>query len=143
MIPDTVKITGTVRTFDDSARDLIEDSIKQITASTCEGAGATARVEYTRGYPSVWNHPEETKKVEEWAKLLLGPENVKRFEPMMGADDFSYYLQKVPGTFFFVGGRNPEIGAEYPHHHPNFDVDERSMLNIGALFILTVFDYPS
>lgn len=138
VIPHSVKITGTVRSFDDDVRTLIEESIRQITLSTCEGAGATSRLEYTRGYPAVINHAEETKKIEDLAKTILGEENVKRMAPVMGGEDFSYYLQKVPGTFFFVGGENKEIGANYPHHHPRFDVDERSMLNIGKLFISAV-----
>lgn len=143
VIPDSAKITGTVRSFEESVRDLIEESIGQITDSTCQGAGATARYEYTRGYPAVWNHPEETRRVEDLAKILLGEEKVKRMTPIMGGEDFSYYLQKVPGTFFFVGGGNEEIEATYPHHHPKFDVDERSMLIIGKLFISVVFDYLS
>jgi len=138
VIPHSVTITGTVRSFDEDVRDLIEESIRQITLSTCEGAGATSRLEYTRGYPALVNHAKETKKIEELAKTLVGEENVKRMEPVMGGEDFSYYLQKVPGTFFFVGGQNQEIGASYPHHHPKFDVDERSMLTIGKLFISAV-----
>jgi len=53
----------------------------------------------------------------------------------MGAEDFTYYLQKKPGTFFFVGGGNESINAIYPHHHPKFDVDEQSMINTGTVFI--------
>lgn len=143
VIPHTAKITGTVRSFEESVRTLIEESMAQITASTCEGAGAAAKFDFTRGYPAVWNHPEETRRVEELAKLLIGEDQVKRMAPIMGGEDFSYYLQKVPGTFFFVGGGNPDLEATYPHHHPKFDVDERSMLITGKLFISAVFHYLS
>jgi amidohydrolase len=143
IIPDSAKITGTVRSFEDGVRDLIILSIEQITKSTCEGAGASSKVEYIKGYPAVWNHPEETKRVEDLAKALFGNEQVKRMTPIMGGEDFSYYLQKVPGTFFFVGGGNPEINAIYGHHHPKFDVDERAMLNTARLFISAVFSYLS
>lgn len=57
----------------------------------------------------------------------------------MSGEDFAYYLQNVPGCFFFVGGGNPDIGAKYAHHHPKFDVDERAMLLIGKLFISLVW----
>ena len=53
----------------------------------------------------------------------------------MGAEDFTYYLQEKPGTFFFVGGGNDDINAIYPHHHPKFDVDEQSMLHISEVFL--------
>ncbi|MBI0579463.1 amidohydrolase [Neobacillus cucumis] len=135
VIPNTAKIKGTVRTFDEDVRDLIEKSIGQLAKSTCEGAGAQAKYSYERGYPAVWNHPNETKFVEEIAKKQVGAQNVIKISPQMGMEDFAYYLQKVPGTFFWVGGRNSDINAEYPHHHPKFDVDERSMLNIGKMFI--------
>lgn len=71
----------------------------------------------------------------------MGEENVHVMEPVMGGEDFAYYLQNPPGAFFFVGAGNPEIDAIYPHHHPKFDVDERSMAVAGKLFIAAVFDY--
>ncbi|MGC4379083.1 M20 family metallopeptidase [Fictibacillus sp. Mic-4] len=143
VIPDSATIKGTVRTFEEDVRHLMEESIKQITESVSSGAGASSKVTYHRGYPAVWNHPEETRRVEKIATLLIGEENVIRLSPRMGGEDFAYYLQKVPGTFFYVGGRNPEINAVFPHHHPKFDVDERSMLTIGKLFISAVFNYLS
>jgi amidohydrolase len=143
VIPNTALLKGTVRTFDEDVRHLIEEAIGQIANSTCAGAGATARYEYKRGYPAVWNHPEETRRIQQLAKHIVGDEQVLHLAPMMGGEDFSYYLQKVPGTFFFVGGRNSEIGAEYQHHHPKFDVDERSMLITGKVFISAVLHYLS
>ncbi|WP_046178128.1 M20 metallopeptidase family protein [Domibacillus tundrae] len=143
IIPDTAKITGTVRSFDESVRALIEESIEQIVDSTCAGAGASAKFNYTRGYPAVCNNPEETKRVENAAENLFGKNNVKELAPIMAGEDFSYYLQKIPGNFFFVGGGNPEIQAIYPHHHPKFNVDERSILLIGQLFISLVCNYLS
>jgi amidohydrolase len=136
VIPGTGKITGTVRTFDEDVRDLIEKTIGEITKTTCEGAGATSKYNYRRGYPALWNHPEESKRVEELANNLFGQEKVIHIPQAMGGEDFAYYLQKVPGTFFHVGG-----GHEYPHHHPMFDVEEKSMLQIGKLFISSAFHY--
>ncbi|MGW6299816.1 M20 family metallopeptidase [Peribacillus butanolivorans] len=145
IIPDTAKITGTVRTFEESVQELIEEAIGQIATSTCEGAGATMKFKYERGYPTLWNHPEETIKAEKLAKNLLGEEKVIQIPPytLMGMEDFSFYLQEVPGTFFYVGGANPAMNAIYPHHHPKFDVDEESMLYIGKMFIALVFNYLS
>lgn len=141
VIPSTAKITGTVRSFEESVRDLIDASIWRISNATCEGAGANAAIHYTRGYPAVVNDPKETARVENVGKALLGEINVKHLAPIMAGEDFAYYLQKVPGSFFFVGGGNPEKGAIYPHHHSRFDVDERSLLIIGQLFIALIFDF--
>ncbi|MEJ8545983.1 amidohydrolase [Brevibacillus borstelensis] len=138
VIPDTAKITGTVRTFDEEVRELMEQTIRQVATCTAEGAGAAATISYTRGYPSVWNDPCEASRVESVAAQVFGKEKILPIEPLMGAEDFSYYLQRVPGCFFYVGGGNKEIGATYPHHHPLFDVDERSMLYIGKLFVSLV-----
>ncbi|TPG88840.1 amidohydrolase [Brevibacillus laterosporus] len=141
VIPHSVSLSGTVRTFNEDVRQTIETSLRQITKTTCEGAGATVTVEYERGYPAVCNEEKETERIHQLAKLLVGEEQAKVLEARMGAEDFAYYLQKVPGTFFYVGGRNPEINATYPHHHPMFDVDERSMLVTGKLFISAVMNY--
>jgi amidohydrolase len=140
VIPDKAKITGTVRTFDEDVRDMIEELIEEIAHSTCKAAGATAKYQYVRGYPAVKNHPTETKRVEELANRLFGKENIQQMPAQMGMEDFAYYLLKVPGTFFFVGGNSDSI-EEYPHHHPKFNVDERSMIDIGKLFVSVVFDY--
>ncbi|MEW9671297.1 M20 family metallopeptidase [Ammoniphilus sp. 3BR4] len=142
VIPDKAKITGTVRTFHEDIRDMIENLIGEIVNSTCHGVGATANYQYVRGYPAVKNHPDETKRVEELAKGLFGEKNVLQMPAQMGMEDFAYYLQKVPGTFFFVGGNSDRM-EEYPHHHPKFNVDERSMIDIGKLFVSVVFDYLS
>jgi amidohydrolase len=141
VIADSARITGTVRTFDEEVRDLIEKTIGQMVRTTCDGAGASATYRYSRGYPAVWNHPQENERVERIAKTLFGDDRVNRLKPIMGGEDFAYYLQRVPGTFFFVGGGNKDINAVYPHHHPKFDVDERSIAMIGKIFIATVFDY--
>ncbi|WP_347942055.1 amidohydrolase [Peribacillus simplex] len=145
VIPDTAKITGTVRTFEESVQDLIEKAIGQIATSTCEAAGATVKFKYERGYPNLWNHPDETIKADKLAKNLLGEEKVIQIPlyTLTGMEDFAFYLQKVPGTFFYVGGANPAMNAIYPHHHPKFDVDEESILYIGKMFIALVFNYLS
>jgi len=138
VIPDSCRINGTVRTFNQELRTFIERQIRQITKATCEAAGAVGTISYRAGYDPVWNHPEQTKNIRRLAQQLAGTANVKQLPPSMAGEDFSKYLQKVPGTFFFVGGGNPEVGAGYPHHHPLFDVDERSMLLIGKVFLSAV-----
>lgn len=141
VIPDTAKITGTVRTFNEDVRDLIEKEIGKTVQATCDQAGATATYSYRRGYPALWNDPRETDRLEQVAQAVVGEENVKRMQSIMGGEDFAYYLQERPGTFFFVGGGNSDIDAVFPHHHPKFDVDEKAMLITGKCFITAVFNY--
>src|SRR5699024_6258959 len=84
--------------------------------------------QYTKGYPAVINHKEEAEFIEEIAKDTPGVTKVKIVTPEMGGEDFSYYLQHVKGAYFFVGAKNPSWKTVYPHHHPKFQIDERSML---------------
>lgn len=143
VIPDSVKIRGTVRTFDEDIRDLMEASIGKVTKAVCDSADAEYDYTFLRDAPSMWNDPDETSRVEAVAKTVVDSEKVNRIAPMMGSEDFSYYQQKVKGCYFLVGGKNPEINAVYPHHHPKFDVDEQAMITIGKVFIATVLDYLS
>src|SRR5699024_1681284 len=96
---------------------------------------------YVRGYPAVVNDPTETKRVDRIARGLFGTDNVAHINPQMGMEDFAYYLLEKPGTFFWVGGQVDDESKVFPHHHPRFEVDEKSMIYIGRLFLATVFDY--
>lgn len=138
VIPESVRLAGTVRTFKQEVQESTKESIERLVEQVCSAFGAEGTLTYEHGYPTVVNHPFETDLVTEVAREVVGPENLVDMVPMMGGEDFAYYLQKVPGTFFFVGGRNEELKAAYPHHHPRFDVDERSMLVTGRIFIGTV-----
>lgn len=140
VIPESVKLLGTVRTFKPEVKARVQAAIESMVEHVCSAFGAEGRLEYTHGYPAVVNHPEQTERLGRLARDLLGADNVVEQEPSMGGEDFAYYLEKVPGTFFFTGGRNEEIQATYPHHHPRFDVDERSMLVTGKLFIAAVLE---
>ena len=135
VIPETVHLKGTVRVFDPEVHVNVQQSLQRIVDQVCSAFGAEGKLDYVHGYPTVVNHPEQTALVEEVAREVVGAHNVETLAPMMGGEDFAYYLQKVPGTFFFVGGRNEALKAVYPHHHPRFDVDERSMLITGRIFI--------
>ncbi|WP_100012222.1 M20 metallopeptidase family protein [Lentibacillus sediminis] len=135
VIPDKAVIKGTVRTYDAHSRAVIQQAMEQIVRSTCEAAGAEVELEYVQDCPSIWNDPEETKKVDKKAAALFGEEKVNRTEPMMGSEDFAFYQQSLPGVYFTIGGKIAESGEAYPHHHPKFQVDERAMINIGKMFI--------
>jgi amidohydrolase len=140
VIPDKTYLKGTVRTYDKDVRLQVEKELKLIAQKTGEKHGARIDVEYKNGFMSLYNHPNETEFIKKLSTEIVGNDNVTVKPPDMGAEDFAYYVDAVPGTFFWVGGGNPDINAVYPHHHPKFDVDEKSMLNIGKIFISAVLN---
>ncbi|QEY22292.1 amidohydrolase [Psychrobacillus sp. AK 1817] len=140
VIPDTAFIKGTVRTYDEDVRVMIEQKLEQIVKSTCEAADATYELKYVKDCPSIYNDPAETKRVEKVAGYVVGEENIIPGKPMNGSEDYAYYQQEIPGAYFIIGGGNEELKATYPHHHPKFDVDERAMIDIGKMFIGIIFE---
>ncbi|MBP3038540.1 amidohydrolase [Bacillaceae bacterium Marseille-Q3522] len=128
VIADKVVLQGTVRTFDENVRNFIEKEIEEVAKSVCHGAGSTYKYTYTRGYPAVVNHKEDTDFIVAQAKSVPGVVKVVEEQPHMGGEDFAYYLQQVKGAFFFTGAELAERGVTYPHHHPKFDFDEKALL---------------
>ncbi|MFC4557811.1 M20 family metallopeptidase [Virgibacillus kekensis] len=141
VIPDTASVKGTVRTYNENVRKLVEQKLRDSVEAIEKQTGANVDITYQYGHTSLYNHPEETRRLKEISQQYLTDLEILRMEPFMGAEDFAYYLKEVPGTFFFVGGRNEKINAVYPHHHPMFDVDERAMETIGRVFLLALMDH--
>lgn len=125
IIANCARLSGTVRTFSPTVRDLMEEEIRRVIKGVEIAHNCTIDIDYLRGYPAVINNEEETAFLNEVAIDAIGEENVTEAVPQMIGEDFSYYLQQVPGTFFFTGAQ-PE--TPYPHHHPKFDFDESAML---------------
>lgn len=128
VIADRVVLTGTVRTFEEQVRTQMEHELEAILKATCLAFGASYEYRYTRGYPPVYNHVKETQFVQQLAADIPGVKNVITCPPFMIGEDFAYYLENIPGTFFFIGAKKPEWETAYPHHHARFDFDERAML---------------
>jgi len=141
VIADSAELIGTIRTFKEEVLDQIEKEIKVIVNGICTAFHATCEVNYVRGYPAVYNHAEETKQFVQTIKQHIGEETLVEIDPKMGGEDFSYYVKEKPGMFFMTGARNEEIGADFPHHHPKFDFDERAMVMAGKGLISLVHHY--
>jgi amidohydrolase len=141
VIADTCRMTGTVRSFLPEVRDHAEKRLTEIVKGTAAMMGASANVQYIRDYPAVINSEAEAEVAREAALAAFGEERVLPMKPLMGGEDFSYYLGKVPGAYLFVGAGNPDKHAEYPHHHPRFDLDEDAMLTAGELLGRTALLY--
>ncbi|MBX8942610.1 M20 family metallopeptidase [Lysinibacillus sp. K60] len=128
VIADRVVLAGTIRTFEEEVRIQMEQELEAILNATCLAFGASYEYRYTRGYPPVYNHQRETEFLAQLAPTVPGVDQVITCPPFMIGEDFAYYLEKVPGTFFFTGAKKPEWETAYPHHHARFDFDERAML---------------
>jgi amidohydrolase len=142
VIPDTAELGGTVRTFNAKNRDMLEERIGSLARGIGAAMGGEVDFAYVRGYPATVNDPEMTELVREEAAKVVGEENVKDAPLLMGAEDFSYFLEAVPGAFWFVGSNNPERGLVWGHHHPRFDIDEavlpigmESMVNVALRYL--------
>ena len=108
VIPDHVKLVGTVRTFQPATRQLAERRLREIASKTAEAFGATAEVTYAHGYPATVNSAREAQFAAQVGQRLFGAENViTEHEPTMGGEDFSYMLQERPGAYVFLGRPNP------------------------------------
>jgi amidohydrolase len=131
VIPDQVKLLGTVRTLSEELWEAMPVRIKRVAEGIASGFGATVEVDYRRMYPTTRNDPRMTDRVEALAQGLVGPDSVIRHSATMGGEDMSFFLREVPGCFFFIGSANPEKGLDHPHHNPRFDFDEDA-LGVGV-----------
>lgn len=137
VVPDSCEIQGTVRTFTTEVLDLIERRMQQIAESTCAAFEAECVFEFHRNYPPTVNHPAETAFARELLGEVVGAQNVLEFEPTMGAEDFSYFLQAKPGCYFMIGngdGAHREAGhglGPCTLHNPNYDFNDE-LIPLGA-----------
>lgn len=143
IIPEEVEMIGTIRTLDTKMQDIIHEKIKLTATKIAESAGAVAEVEITRGYPITYNDVPLTNQMLPTVQQVAGEENVMLVDARTGAEDFSFYAQKVPGLFLFLGGmpkgQDPKKAAS--HHTPDFYIEESSMkLGVRTLCNLTI-DY--
>ena len=135
VIPEEATLKATVRTFDDETRQLLARRIPELIKGIAGAMRGEAEVEYRFGYPSTVNDEAMTELVRQVAEEVVGPDKVLRREPAMGAEDMSYFLQRAPGCFFFIGVGNADKGIVAPHHHPRFTVDEDALAPGVAVFV--------
>lgn len=141
IIPESLEMIGTIRTFSPDQRQLVHRRISEITTNIAASAGATAEVKIETGYPVTYNDPALTEKMIGTLEGIAGKENVNVQALQTGAEDFSFFQQKVPGLFFFLGGKPKGQTSPAPHHTPDFYIDESGFtLGIKSLAGLTV-DY--
>ena len=137
VVPDACELQGTVRTFTFELLDLIEQRMKAVAEHTCAAFGATCEFHFTRNYPPTINHEKETEFARRVLGTVVGAQNVVEFEPTMGAEDFSFFLQAKPGCYFMIGngdGTHREGGhglGPCMLHNPSYDFNDE-LIPLGA-----------
>ena len=143
IIPEEVEMIGTIRTLDTDMQKKIHEDIRRSVTNIAAASGAVAEVTIEEGYPVTLNNPELTRKMIGSLYKAAGEDNVMVTVASTGAEDFSFFAQKVPALYYFVGGKPLNKTAEEaaPHHTPDFFIDESGMITgMKALSQLTV-DY--
>jgi len=138
VIPDSVELIGTVRSFKPKTRDLAETRVREICAKVADAFGASASVEYTRGYPATVNSAAEAAFAARVGERVLGAGNViTDFEPVMGGEDFSFMLQEKPGAYVFLGqGGGP---SSCFLHNPGYDFND-AVIPLGAGYLAALVE---
>ena len=127
IVADLVELEGTVRCLDEPAHPMIRNLMEGFLRETVTLEGSRFELDYQEGYPTVVNDPLMTDLVIRAAGRVVGREHVIDMPPAMASEDMAFYLQKVPGCYFFVGAGNEDASRNPPHHNPCFTIDERSL----------------
>jgi amidohydrolase len=135
VIPELVRLRGTVRTLDEQVRARVCQRIGELAEHVARAFGCRAEVGLRPSYPPLINDGRVVNFVQESARRAgFGESDLLTLPPQGGGEDFAYYCQQVPGAFAFLGARNDAKDCIYPHHHPRFDIDEDA-LPLGAALL--------
>jgi amidohydrolase len=139
IIPDEVELLGTIRSLTPKVREELKSRLEEVTRGIARSFDLDCRFEFQYGYPALVNDPEMSQLVASACSEGIGEENVSFLRPSMGGEDFAFYLQKVPGSFFRLGCRNEEKGVIHPFHSSRFDIDE-DVLPFGVEMFARIID---
>lgn len=142
IIADQAELTGTVRAFNREFRNSMPEVIKSVVESVVKGYGCSAEVDYYFGpSPLINDHEDLVQIARGAASKEMGEDALIPLKKMTGAEDFSVYMETVPGVFGYLGCRNEEKGIIAAHHHPAFDVDEDVLYHGTGIYVQFALDY--
>ncbi len=139
IIPDGVELIGTVRSLKADVQEALKSRLETVVKGVAQSFGMDYQYDFEYGYPMLINDPEMSKLVARACSKGIGEDHIEWVKPAMGGEDFSYYLQKVPGAFFRLGNRNETKGTIHPYHSSLFDIDE-DILPLGVEMFVRVID---
>lgn len=143
VIKDAVELEGDVRYMNTENRDKIDAEIHRIVAGIEAMFGVSVELTYTNDYPPLYNDPAVTEQVVASLQKGLGEylTDISTYDMLSGSEDFAYYLQKIPGVFFYIGAKPKNTPHAYFNHHPKFDIDEDALLVAAKSVADVVLDY--
>jgi amidohydrolase len=141
VIPDQVTFNGTIRTFTQEVHDLVNKRFESIIKGIAETMGCTATITNDAMSLPIINDPGVIERLRSGFEQVAPNWTYRDDARTMAAEDMAYFLEKVPGVFFFVGSANKERGLDYPHHHPRFDIDEEALVIGASLLASAVSEY--
>lgn len=143
VIKDAVELEGDVRYMNTENRDKMDAEIHRIVAGIEAMFGVTVELTYTNDYPPLYNDPAVTEQVVASLQKGLGEylTGISEYDMLSGSEDFAYYLQKIPGVFFYIGAKPKNTSNAYFNHHPKFDIDEDALLVAAKSVADVVLDY--
>ncbi|EAC7119914.1 amidohydrolase [Listeria monocytogenes] len=143
VIKDAVELEGDVRYMNTENRDKMDAEIHRIVAGIEAMFGVTVELTYTNDYPPLYNDPAVTEQVVTSLQKGLGEylTGISEYDMLSGSEDFAYYLQKIPGVFFYIGAKPKNTSNAYFNHHPKFDIDEDALLVAAKSVADVVLDY--
>jgi len=141
VIPDRARLDGTLRSFDEGVRRLLQERVPEAIAAAARSSGCRSEFELRPGYPATVNDPGAVELARSVARRVVGEGNVVETPPLAAAEDFSYFLRQRPGAFILLGAGNVGRGLVAPHHSPEFDIDE-SVLPLGAELLARLALHP-
>ena len=141
IIPDFAQLEGTIRTLDEATRRRAKKKVEEVVSGVCRSFGASAEVEFEKdAYPVTVNDQRTTQRAVRVLRSIPGV-RVRRMDAIMGGEDFSRFLQRAPGTFYFLGTKNQAKGCVYPNHSAKFKVDEEVLKFGSASLAMLAFEF--
>ncbi len=141
VIPSTVELKGTIRTFDSEVREKVLTRFNQVIDHVASAMGCEAEIEVESITPAVRNDEKLTKQVQSLAIHVLPGIQIEDNYRTMGSEDMAFFMQDIPGCFIFVGSANDQQNLNYAHHHPRFDIDETALKYGVALITKAALDF--
>ena len=141
IIPESAEMIGTVRTLDPKMRAMIERRMKEMVETIAKAYGGEATITFQNNTSITYNDEALTAQILPSIQKVAGEENVQIMKATTGGEDFSYFQEKVPGVYFFLGGMTPGNAESFPHHTPDFKIDESGLLLGVKAFTQITLDY--
>ncbi|WP_299117204.1 amidohydrolase [uncultured Winogradskyella sp.] len=141
IIPESAEMIGTVRTLDPKMRAMIERRMKEMVETIAKAYGGEATITFQNNTSITYNDAALTAQILPSIQKVAGEENVQIMKATTGGEDFSYFQEKVPGVYFFLGGMTPGNAESFPHHTPDFKIDESGLLLGVKAFTQITLDY--